>query len=61
MSENTTAELCKHDGKPCYASAGTPDAHWRCGTAQCQTVLKIDRERLWEKIKNDPDMECEVR
>lgn len=28
-------ELCVGDGKPCYASAGTDDAHWRCGTRQC--------------------------
>ena len=28
-------DLCAHDGRPCYVSAGTDDAHWRCGTSAC--------------------------
>lgn len=35
MPNETTVDLCKHDGQPCHASVGTNDAHWRCGTAQC--------------------------
>lgn len=38
----TRTELCPHDKEPCYASPGTPDAHWRCGTVQCAKQSMAD-------------------
>lgn len=30
------AQVCGHDGQPCYVGLGTNDAHWRCGTSACR-------------------------
>lgn len=31
-SQTTSPDLCVKDGQLCYVSAGTDDAHHRCGT-----------------------------
>ena len=31
---------CPYDGRTCYVSAGTDDAHYRCGTGQCGRPLR---------------------
>jgi hypothetical protein len=44
------ADICKHDGKPCHVSAGTDDAHWRCGTSACQPAADATAARVQEAM-----------
>jgi hypothetical protein len=44
------ADICKHDGKPCHVSAGTDDAHWRCGTSACQPAADASAGRVKEAM-----------
>lgn len=37
-------DTCKHDGLPCYVSAGTDEAHWRCGTVQCAAPAPVSQD-----------------
>ncbi|HKT52902.1 MAG TPA: hypothetical protein VJP88_00505 [Caulobacteraceae bacterium] len=39
-------DLCAHDGRPCYVSAGTDDAHWRCGTSACPGSQSVGSDQL---------------
>lgn len=47
----TTVALCMRDNLPCYVSAGTPDAHWRCGTVQCGGVTEAKLRFMCEQLR----------